>query len=135
MKSQKEIISLINEWEKSPNWELENTPGYEEHHDELLKFRQKKQQEWEFLKSRKKINSAQSLGMTLSLYEEWQQLKKLSEIHRENATTMLIQLIYDTTKIDLEKKITIDMLLESIFRGAINHAKAELIKEHSYSFK
>ena len=39
MKTRKEINELKDKWLKDPCWNIENTDGFEDHHDELLLFR------------------------------------------------------------------------------------------------
>lgn len=38
MKTKKEVEQLKREWEKNPSWDLEETEGFEEYHDELARF-------------------------------------------------------------------------------------------------
>lgn len=40
MATQDEIENLKANWLADPCWDIENTEGFEEHHDELLKFRE-----------------------------------------------------------------------------------------------
>lgn len=42
-----EIEELKKGWEADPHWDLEDTPGFEEHYDELLAHRYEKEVEWE----------------------------------------------------------------------------------------
>jgi hypothetical protein len=46
-KTTEEIERLKASWGKDPAWDIEDTEGFEEHHDELLAFRKKKDEEWE----------------------------------------------------------------------------------------
>lgn len=41
------IEQLKKNWLVDPCWDIENTEGYEAYHDELLKFRLEKEQEWD----------------------------------------------------------------------------------------
>jgi len=42
-----EIIKLKNNWMNDPCWDIEETEGFEDHRDELYRFRLKKENEWE----------------------------------------------------------------------------------------
>lgn len=42
-----EIDALKTNWAKDPCWDIEDTEGFEDHHDELLAFRKEKEAEWE----------------------------------------------------------------------------------------
>lgn len=130
MKSQAEVLKLISDWEANPDWELETTPGYEEYYSELYRYRLEKENLWETVRKKHKIKAAESMGLTLPLYEEWLATKKIGDAQRTKASKMLVHLIYDTDKIDLEKQTLIEAFMDGIMRGAINYAKAELIKDH-----
>lgn len=45
-KSREEIERLKKDWSFDPCWDIETTDGFEDHHDELLIFRLKKEAEW-----------------------------------------------------------------------------------------
>ncbi len=49
MATQEEIQRLKESWKKDPIWDIEDTEGFEEHHDELLLFRQERDAEYEKL--------------------------------------------------------------------------------------
>lgn len=46
-----EVLALKDNWKQDPCWDIENTDGFEAHHDELLQWRQdyeaKCAQRWE----------------------------------------------------------------------------------------
>lgn len=129
VKSNKDLMALIAEWEDNPNWELEDTPGFEEHYQVLKDYRKQRQETVKKSKQRKKKRAAQSMNLTLPIYEIWKENKDLFNMHREKSRKMMANLIYDTTKISEEQQATIEALLDSIFRGCINAAKAEIISE------
>jgi len=45
-KTQEEIQALKDSWVKDPCWDIEDTEGFEEHHQELLNFHQEVDAEW-----------------------------------------------------------------------------------------
>jgi hypothetical protein len=47
MKSKQELDDLKANWEEDPNWDIENTEGFEEHKEELLAYRLMRQKMWE----------------------------------------------------------------------------------------
>jgi hypothetical protein len=58
-----EIEELKKEWESDPHWDLENTPGFEEHHDDLLTHRHEKEAEWESARLDALEKKARELGI------------------------------------------------------------------------
>lgn len=135
-KTNAEVMSLIDSWEANPSWELEDTPGFEDHYTQLRAYRIKKEKHWEEARVQKKIKAAESMGMTLPIYNEWCEFKTLGESQRAKAASMLTQLVYDTTKVSIEQQTTINLLIDGILRSAINYAKAELLKDSlTYSGK
>jgi hypothetical protein len=46
-KTQAEIAALKENWEADGTWDIEDTEGFEEHYDELLKFRRECEARWE----------------------------------------------------------------------------------------
>ena len=64
MKTTEEIDDLKRQWCENPCWDIENTEGFENHHDELLAYRkehEKKQDEEFEQKVRKEMSR---LGIT-----------------------------------------------------------------------
>lgn len=47
MKTRDEVENLKIEWEKDPQWEIEETEGFEDYRDELTAFRFEKEAEWQ----------------------------------------------------------------------------------------
>ena len=47
MATQDEIEKLKKNWLADPCWDIEDTDGFEEHHDELLKFRKETEVKWQ----------------------------------------------------------------------------------------
>ncbi len=68
------IDELKYQWERDPIWDIEDTEGFEEHHDELLAFRLQKEQEWRDDSERLLREKAERLGipdnLTLARYIE-----------------------------------------------------------------
>lgn len=46
MKTSEEIQALKDAWEEDACWDIEDTEGFEEHHDELLAYREQKEAQW-----------------------------------------------------------------------------------------
>jgi hypothetical protein len=46
-KTQEEIQALKDNWVKDPCWDIETTEEFEEHHEELLKFRVEQELAWQ----------------------------------------------------------------------------------------
>lgn len=46
MKTKEEILKLELNWLCDPCWDIEDTEGFEEHRDELKKFRLEREVEW-----------------------------------------------------------------------------------------
>jgi hypothetical protein len=47
MKTQDEIEQLKKSWKKDPNWDIEDTVGFEEHREELLAYRKELEIEYQ----------------------------------------------------------------------------------------
>lgn len=47
MRSKEDIEKLKRNWCSDPCWDIEYTEGFEDHKEELLKFRLEKESEWE----------------------------------------------------------------------------------------
>lgn len=129
VKTNKDLMALIAEWEDNPNWELEDTPGFEEHRKALADYRKQRQDTFKKAQARKKKRAAQSMNLTIRHYDLWKENKDLFNMHREKARKMMANLIYDTVKVTPEQQATIEALMDSIYRGTINAAKAEIIAE------
>lgn len=46
-RSPEDLINLKNEWCADPYWDLEDSPGFEAHHDELQAFSQELDARWD----------------------------------------------------------------------------------------
>ncbi len=57
-----EIESLKKEWYPDPHWDIEATPGFEAHHDELREYRYTCEHEWELRFLTKLDILAEALG-------------------------------------------------------------------------
>lgn len=129
IRSKQEINDLKSEWESNPNWDLWASPGFEAHEQELREHQIKKEIEWSKAKDRRIRMAATSMGLTTDLYKKWRHYKNLSEVHRNEAHKMMLNLVFGTTKVDKHLEVEVESLLDSIFRGAINIAKAEMIQD------
>jgi hypothetical protein len=47
MKTREEVEALKINWHDDPNWDIEETDGFEEYKDELLAYRKQSEKEWE----------------------------------------------------------------------------------------
>ena len=52
-KSREEIENLKHGWRKDPIWDIEDTPGFEAHRDELVQFRHEQEQRWKELREKR----------------------------------------------------------------------------------
>lgn len=86
MATEKAIQELKECWESDPTWDIEDSEGFEEHWDELLKYRLEKEDQWE---------------------REWQeQLRVYAGVIGLSTNLQLAKHIYDLTERikELEKK-------------------------------
>lgn len=133
-KTKAEIRQLKSEWEQNPNWEIENTPGFEEFYYELRRYRKAKQSEWADARIEKELQAADSMGLELAHYRAWRECKSLGQLHRDQAKKTLLNLVYGTENVDTEQSTTVELFIDSLFRGTVNIAKAELIVDR-YKFE
>lgn len=73
-----EIEQLKRDWESDPCWDLYSTEGFEEHHEELKAYQEKREQEWkeEF---QQKVESIGLEGMYRMILDLQAEVKKLKE--------------------------------------------------------
>lgn len=57
------INKLKADWQRDPAWDIEDTPGFEAHHDELLAFRHAKEAEWKAEREARWAKKAEDLGV------------------------------------------------------------------------
>ena len=67
MKTAKELETLKENWKNDPCWNIEETEGFEEHHDELLAFREASEKEWDEKWSAKLKSKAAMMGIPSNL--------------------------------------------------------------------
>lgn len=69
------VDELKSQWVRDPIWDIEDTEGFEDYHDELLAFRLKKEAEWGAARREQLLLKAEKVGMpgniTLARYVEW----------------------------------------------------------------
>jgi len=63
-RTRQEIQALICEWESDPCWDIEETEGFEAHHDELKAYRLKCEAEWKARTQRRLEEKAEELGVS-----------------------------------------------------------------------
>jgi len=83
MPTREEVKKLKWNWQGDPCWDLEDIEGFEEHREELRKWRAKWEQIWTERKEERLLKKAEQIGcpgnMTLAAYVETleQRLEKL----------------------------------------------------------
>lgn len=132
VKTRQEIKDLKKEWESNPNWDLHTTPGFEAHKQELIDYQTRKEILWAKSIARRERSAAKSMGLTLDLYKKWKKLKGIADFQKGQSIKCLTDLVFGTLKVDLEQQVEIETIVDHLFRGAINYAKAEMIQEISY---
>jgi hypothetical protein len=63
MKTYEEIDLLKSQWTADPIWDIETTPGFEEHKTELLAYRKHMEQFWVKRRDKKMQEKAEQLGV------------------------------------------------------------------------
>ena len=90
MKTRQEVDVLKMSWLCDPVWDIEDTEGFEEHKDELLKFRQAREEEWRAIRYNRLLLKSKALGIrgNIKLADCIEQLenriKSLEEKEEEN---------------------------------------------------
>jgi hypothetical protein len=84
VKTQAEVIDLINQWDADPIWDLENSEGFEMHHDALLAVRLAKETEWKQKENDRLLARAGELGCSIALVKHLEQLEwKLEQLEKQ----------------------------------------------------
>jgi hypothetical protein len=71
MAAQNEVDALKHDWASDPCWDIEETEGFEDHREELLRYRLAKESEWRRARVDKIRAKAAELGtdnMKLAAY-------------------------------------------------------------------
>lgn len=68
-KTKEELDYLKLSWERDPNWDIEETEGFEEYRDELLAFRQQKEREWKEKRAKREEHLRSLLCPVQSRYQ------------------------------------------------------------------
>lgn len=63
MATKQEIEKLKSDWKYDPCWDIENTEGFEDHKEELLKYRIEQEQIWESISKERKDKRCNELGI------------------------------------------------------------------------
>lgn len=85
VKTRKEVEELKEMWLSDPVWDLAETEGFEEYKEELKKFQEEKEAEWEAMRKEeeKKLDAeADALGVR-GLYRLVKKLETLLERHEK----------------------------------------------------
>lgn len=128
-KTAQQVIDLKKEWESNPTWDLCTAPGFEDYEHHLRVYQKEKEIEWEKKKARRTRMAAKSMGLTVDFYKRWKELKGLADSQRVQASKLMLHLVYGTHKVDEEQKVVVDVIIDNLFRGAINYAKAEMVQD------
>lgn len=83
MKYREELEALKASWVKDPCWDIEDTPGFEEHQEELLAFRKETEAKWKAENDKDLSSKAAELGVSK---EQAKVLSSFNEIERELST-------------------------------------------------
>jgi len=62
IKTREEVEELKAAWANDPIWDIEDTEGFEEHHDELLAFRKEWETEWGVRRTAELTEYAKKIG-------------------------------------------------------------------------
>ena len=65
MKTKQELDDLKANWKGDPCWDIEDTEGFEEHHDELLAWRTEYEREWHEKENARLQKKADELGCSV----------------------------------------------------------------------
>ena len=128
-KTAQQVKDLIKEWESNPNWDLCISPGFEEYENYLRKHQKEKEIEWDLAKARRIRMAAKSMRLSVDMYKRWKELKGLADAQRIQSSKLMLHLVYGTSNVDDEQKTIVDVIVDSLYRGAINYAKAEMIQD------
>lgn len=69
MKSTEEMAELKRQWLADPAWDIEDTEGFEEHHEELLRWRKEEDEAHRRKHIEHVTRRARNLGCTVMLVE------------------------------------------------------------------
>ena len=128
-KTAQQVKDLKKEWESNPTWDLCTAPGFEDYELHLRAYQKEKEIQWELKKARRTRMAAKSMGLTVDFYKRWKELKGIADAQRSQASKLMLHLVYGTHKVDEEQKVIVDVIIDNLFRGAINYARAEMIQE------
>ena len=67
MKTEAEVTQLKVEWASDPCWDIEDTEGFEEYHDELLAYRIQMEQHWRREIELQEIRQSKKLNCSVEL--------------------------------------------------------------------
>lgn len=106
MKTRDEVEALKYNWSGDPIWDLENTEGFEEYHDELLKYSIEMKNHWDVAYQKKPGGLIESALLNLDRAKD-DRVCQLAEMHLMMAQT--------------EALIAIAKLLERTIMAIENH--------------
>ena len=78
-KTRAELDNLKAQWEADPHWDLEDTPGFEAHRDELYMYRVSCELLWATEEHTRLAQRARDLGCHIALVQYIEHLEKRLE--------------------------------------------------------
>lgn len=116
-RTQEEIKKLKESWMHDPNWDIEDTEGFEDHVEELLNFRRQTEEEWEAKSKARREARAEKVRLETGVADELivQSLHTFSEIEflvyrSEEEVVMLRAQVYATLLQSAQMKRIADAL-------------------------
>lgn len=101
MATRDDVEKLKVSWLRDPNWDIEDTPGFEEFKDELLAFHKEQDEKWERAAFERKVKRGEKVGAWTGIYDIdlAEYLSTPDEI--ENAVSRLDGLIDSGTAVEM----------------------------------
>lgn len=75
MPTREEIEKLKESWRRDPCWDIEDTEGFSEHHEELKQYHEQCDREYFVAEENRKTEKAMRLGCSVALVEYIERLE------------------------------------------------------------
>lgn len=84
-KTNEELQALKDNWRKDPNWDIEDTEGFEDHAEDLIAFRKEQELEWQILAEEKRKRRANVVSIETRITDPaiQQQIETFGEIEND----------------------------------------------------
>ena len=128
-KTREELEALKQQWLANPDWDIEDTPGFEEYFTELRAFRSEKQSEWNDQYRRQCLRRAELAGRPgeLELGALLLKFERSSEFHTSKAAECLERAL---RSVGLDPDVDeIRGMLDNLVAAAGDRAKADMVTE------